>query len=93
MRTLSQQASLVAFSRVLAGSFPEDPATADFIAYTSCVTRFERHNPPPAQTRHTATAETVLARDWDREASLGGDWTCVVNGYGGFLKSGRQRGW
>lgn len=87
-------ASLVALSRVLAGSIPEDPATVDFIAYTSCITRFERHDPVPVQTLRTSnTPGPNLTRDWVVDGSLGGSWTCVVNGYGGFLKSGRQRGW
>lgn len=87
-------ASLVAFSRVLAGNIPEDPANTDFIAYTSCVTRFERHNPVPVHVlKAPSTGEVARNGVRKTDKALGGEWNCVVNGYGGFLHHGRQRGW
>lgn len=38
-------ATFVALCRVLAGNRPKDPATADFVPYTSCLTVFERLPP------------------------------------------------
>ncbi|KAK6438854.1 C6 zinc cluster transcription factor-like protein [Oleoguttula sp. CCFEE 5521] len=87
-------ASLVAFSRVLAGNVPSDPSTQDFIAYTACVTRFERQDAVPVKVLPKPVASSrKLQSDWLNEHARGGRWRCVLNGYSGYLSSGRQRGW
>lgn len=64
------------------------------IAYTTCVTRFERREPTPVHlVSQPGTQGTGSDRQWLSANGIGGKWRCVLNGYGGFLSSGRQRGW